>query len=93
MGFAHERGGAIVDPANPPFRNGYDEVAVKRIEKQLVELGTTLQETQAKVAYLEGALDEGTPRELLHRIRSHAAESEGDMSRLMCEAQRLMRGA
>lgn len=92
MAFAHERGGSTVDPSSPPLHNGYDEVAAKRIEKQLVELGARIGETKAKVGYLRGALPEGVSVELLDRISARADDSEADMARLMGEARKLMRG-
>jgi hypothetical protein len=81
-----------VHPQSPATHNGYDEIAAKRIENELVELGQRLSESQQTISWLEGALPQGILLDLLRRIRSHVEEGQGDMSRLMCEAKKQVRG-
>jgi hypothetical protein len=82
-----------VIPAASVQNNGYDEVAAKRVEHQLGELGGRLAESLATTAWLEGALDEGTPAaELLRRIKALIADGQADLPRLMCEARKEIRG-
>jgi hypothetical protein len=93
MSFARRPG----DPAGAtavaePAVNGYDDVAAKRIEGQLVELNGRLSEAEATIAWLEGALAEGPSAELLRRMKSLISIAEGDMYRLTTEARKQLRG-
>jgi hypothetical protein len=80
-------------PKQPPssLYNGYDEVAAKRIEGKLVELGEKFAELHPLISYLQGALDEGTSLNLLERMEDELRLTESSMSRLMCEARKQMR--
>ena len=73
------------------LHNGYDEVAAKRVEHQLVELGARFGEARLTAAWLEGALEDVVCSELLERIGTYIASAESDLSRLMCEARKQIR--
>lgn len=99
MGFRHGQhpmstvAVAQCDPDTPARHNGYDEVAARRVEVALVDLGGKLGEAKAKLPWLDGVLDESRCSALLLRIRQNLEEAENDMSRLMCEAKRQIRGS
>ena len=78
--------------ATPDLPNGYDEVAARRVEEELVGMGTGFKENQSRAAWLEGALPESKCRSLLLRMKQRIHEDEADLARLMCEAQKLVRG-
>jgi hypothetical protein len=91
-GFAHRPGDVASGTAVLDSPGGYDEGSVKRIEAELCHLGAQIGDVRGSIAYLEGALDEGVPNELLQRIGHRIEEARADMSRLMCEAKKVMRG-
>jgi len=91
-GFAHRPGDAASAAAVLDSPGGYDEDSAKRIEAELGELGSRFGDLRSSLAYLEGALDEGVPNELLQRIGHRVEEARADMSRLMCEAKKVVRG-
>jgi hypothetical protein len=71
----------------------YDEVAAKRVERELVELGGRLGDARSSLAWLSGALDQAPCDELLGRMEQGVSDIEADLSRLMCEAKKQLRGS
>lgn len=79
--------------ADTPEPQAHDEVAAKRAEHQLVDLGGKHTEALLLITELEGALDEAKCRALLQRIQQRIHENEADLARLMCEAKKQLRGS
>jgi hypothetical protein len=71
---------------------GYDEVAAKRIERELVELGGRLGEASGSLSWLAGSLDEAPCSELLARMEQSLSDMQADLCRLACEAKKRVRG-
>jgi hypothetical protein len=73
------------------LHSGYDEVAPKRVKREVVELGGRLNEAANTANWLADELREPTCLELLERITHSIADAHEDLSRLMCEAKKQMR--
>lgn len=94
-GFAHRPG----DPVGESMAilatrldHEYDEVAAKRVEHELVELGAHLGQAQSSLSLLAGALSESPCADLIERIEQRETENQADLSRLACEARKQVRG-
>jgi cob(I)alamin adenosyltransferase len=71
----------------------HDEVAAKRVESQLVELGARYTEALLTIGWLDTELEDSKCRALLLRMKQHIYDDEADLARLMCEAQKQLRGS
>jgi hypothetical protein len=74
------------------MKGSHEEVAAKRVEHELVDLGAHFGDAQGSLAWLHGALPDSPCSDLLERIEQREAENQADLTRLMCEAKKVVRG-